>query len=475
MTKVLTYIMLIVWKRGESMGIYIALDIYPNRISQEKWKIAFDETVRLLNAYSFMDKVVDEKNGLKYTYLTKSRYKKHLYEGYYGGWHIIDEDEEVELYDCIEAYLNNDCQTIWFVNTKGKRWHIYLLAMACLLTSYFPENIHVYGDITTYQCIQALNWINQILDRKIDMPIVFKKKELLERLKKQLDNQLLNQFYDNSLSDRDKDLGNFIRLHFSEEEIYQFYKNKFSLFHIKSYEFQKILREYLEMEFSFEDLIKMMKECRVDLNDLVEILLNWQLHIKDKKYMKHSELFDKVYENLFGFYHRPIQSYCSLDKMEMVLGGEVNVEELVNKEELRKNLCEEILEEDLEYDIIFFEQFSHFYKGCKVMKELDEMMRENIRFLKKNAQSYYQHYLTLNRKERENWFIKNNQYMLLSKEMWDHIFERVMDNVYVFRLIALFCVDCYQSNIYQFIKMLVSNLNVLDYYWDEEIRSDENV
>ena len=65
--------------------------------------------------------------------------------------------------------------------------------------------------------------------------------------------------------------------------------------------------------------------------------------------------------------------------------------------------------------------------------------------------------------------------MLLSKEMWDHIFERVMDNVYVFRLIALFCVDCYQSNIYQFIKMLVSNLNVLDYYWDEEIRSDENV
>ena len=79
------------------------------------------------------------------------------------------------------------------------------------------------------------------------------------------------------------------------------------------------------------------------------------------------------------------------------------------------------------------------------MKELDEMMRENIRFLKKNAQSYYQYYLTLNRKERENWFIKNNQYMLLSKEMWDHIFERVMDNVYVFRLIALFCVDCYQS------------------------------
>ena len=47
------------------------------------------------------------------------------------------------------------------------------------------------------------------------------------------------------------------------------------------------------------------------------------------------------------------------------------------------------IEETIEYDIIFFEQFSHFYKGCKVMKELDEMMRENIRFLKKNAQNLF--------------------------------------------------------------------------------------
>ena len=44
------------------MGVMIELDIVPEKIDAAEWERVYEETLILLNEYSFMDKIVDKLN-----------------------------------------------------------------------------------------------------------------------------------------------------------------------------------------------------------------------------------------------------------------------------------------------------------------------------------------------------------------------------------------------------------------------------
>ena len=54
------------------MGIYIYLDIVPERITQEQWKEVYNKSLKILDEFPFMDIVKKEKNG---KFLTKTEEK----------------------------------------------------------------------------------------------------------------------------------------------------------------------------------------------------------------------------------------------------------------------------------------------------------------------------------------------------------------------------------------------------------------
>ena len=50
----------------DGMGIAISLNIIPRRISPEKWRQVYRESLKLLEAYDFMEKIRARRNGLTY-------------------------------------------------------------------------------------------------------------------------------------------------------------------------------------------------------------------------------------------------------------------------------------------------------------------------------------------------------------------------------------------------------------------------
>mgnify|MGYP007000003776 CR=1 FL=1 len=64
----------------------------------------------------------------------------------------------------------SESKDTWGRTTSGKPYHIYLLAIACLLEVRLGDKIFIYGDITRSQCLQAIELINQYLDEPIHLP-----------------------------------------------------------------------------------------------------------------------------------------------------------------------------------------------------------------------------------------------------------------------------------------------------------------
>ncbi len=199
------------------MSIVINLMAVPRRISPDKWTEAYEESLRLLQAYDFMDRFSAQRNGLAYDYAERSRDVDNFLDSGHRGWRSVgdmrtgDNTEEFIVFGDIHAYLPPEqgadgggdillsilddgkgigaaaeperCVNLWGGRTEGEDSHIYLLAVGCLFTSRFPEAVTVTGSISAGQCARAVRWANQYLDKAIHVPDIGSMDRLLERLK----------------------------------------------------------------------------------------------------------------------------------------------------------------------------------------------------------------------------------------------------------------------------------------------------
>ena len=57
----------------DGIGIVINLHLIPRRISPKEWREVYQESLKLVEAYDFMDRIEARRNGLRYFFARKSK------------------------------------------------------------------------------------------------------------------------------------------------------------------------------------------------------------------------------------------------------------------------------------------------------------------------------------------------------------------------------------------------------------------
>lgn len=536
----------------DGMGIVINLDIIPRRISPERWRGVYRETLRLLEAYEFMEKIRARRNGLTYFCAGRTRDRENLLEMGCHGWiasgdlRTGESTQEFPLLEDVCAYMPGArdsggeillnalegvrgagkmpaCVNIWGGQTRGADSHIYLLAIACLIVSRFPEAAMVSGDISAGQCRRAIRWANQHLERPIQMPDTGRMERLLGRLRLSglPGESLLEAFYQLTDEAKDARMGEFLRGEFSRSEIYEFYRRRFSPCGIWHRGFVRIMKEYLEMGFGFQDL------CRLAVSDeggvgaepeeFLRRVLEARLHVKEKETADFArtareradyeetdtagELPARIFCMLAGMENKNVDAFYPLEQIRAdcraVFGEGVPVdaltESLLAEEASGRDSLQAILYDNPDavfrregnpreasgpsgeegppqgprYDVNSYRELVDFVPGSRVKPELEEDLTENFRALHAYAQETFEEFRILKRQERENYLIQETAGLLLREEVWEQIFHRVADDAYIVRIYGVLGVDRSQKDGALFCRSLFSNLQAIDYYWEK--------
>ena len=184
--------------------------------------------------------------------------------------HLLRMQEEIEknagdaimgvLPECMETYWDDPrCQqgyVMWGNKTQGEPYHMYLLAVACMVEERLGEKAFIYGDITKGQCRKAVELANEHLTSSIQVPARCDMERFFHRVEKLPvdESGKLNIFLHYYLGTMDILLGEFIRTHFSSGAIINYWKNRFDEYKIEAIGFGSNLKEYLSLGFDLEML-----------------------------------------------------------------------------------------------------------------------------------------------------------------------------------------------------------------------------
>jgi len=214
------------------MGTFINLTIYPHSISEKAWRSVYDETLDLIAAYPFTDRTgVPERfssYGLYQSYYVRSKERDlsscipncRCSDGHdHIGWVIngsmttwetaesfilyrdlrhyrgcLNINPSPENKDALRLLLHNnyealkkhndDSYMLFNAKTQGYDYHLYVLAIACLIECRLAPFAIVHGNISKEQCLEAVEWANKFLKEPITLPDRYNDEKLLERLRK---------------------------------------------------------------------------------------------------------------------------------------------------------------------------------------------------------------------------------------------------------------------------------------------------
>lgn len=264
------------------MGVYIGLDVMPNKIYQEDWQRVFEESMQLIQAYPFATLKEENVNGFKRFVLDRA--EGQYVEGYGGEgryWKVngdLDSKETGEGFtlfsnldrysslkeerlteDILLNFVNKDergAKEVFYSKTQGKDYHNFILSIAALIESRFPKSACVYGDITKAQAQKAVVWANTILDKPIDPPVRVNPSKLLERLNV-IDNEekRLEALYNLSIGDSEEVDGHIAK-NFNMDTVRNYFAKKLQGFESAAQlGAELIIIRYLNAGLPLENLI----------------------------------------------------------------------------------------------------------------------------------------------------------------------------------------------------------------------------
>ena len=160
------------------------------------------------------------------------------------------------LFSLFPAYLdyryNDDPRfdqfhDLWGAKTQGMPYHMYLLAIACLIESRLGPKACVYGDITKGQCRKAVEMANKYLDREIDLPVRCDSDKLYERIQILPVSEIeqLQAYLSLYLGETDASFGLKARRLFSEQLFDKYWTERFGRFSVQMRGFDRVLYDYL--------------------------------------------------------------------------------------------------------------------------------------------------------------------------------------------------------------------------------------
>lgn len=307
------------------MGIILKLEILPNRINNQDWKAVYNDCLKLVEAYPFMDRINDnETYDITWSYVQKTKERKieecNNNNGVYiiGDMHTMKNAEGFLLVDSLDYYrslikfkddvgealfslvsdhydeledYDNGIVEVFNAKTQGLDYHKYLLAIACLIESRFPQYAIVSGDISRGQMEDAVSWANTILENPIKTTPRTDNRMLISRIKKVINDPVLalNIFMSTTLSKAGSELGAIIRDNFECEVVSKYNKSFIKRYKIGTIGFSNSIDDYFNLDFELDEL------CNICFDDYTNIdckevekfigkILDLGMHLnKDKK------------------------------------------------------------------------------------------------------------------------------------------------------------------------------------------------
>lgn len=313
------------------MGIFINL-LVSKSVTKAEWEKAYNETLILVNKFPFAEHRSEVIHGIKTACLVPTKEREFKYgwneektrigwcadgdmnslrtaEEYFLGKDLVsDEDYEADAGDAllgaVPAYTSFKWEDdrfahtyhLWGNKSQGEPYHMYLLAVACLLEYRLGNKVFIYGDITRGQCKKAVEIANKILEDKIDIPDRCYPKKLFHRIKDLnfTEAEKLEIFSALYLGKQDEEFGGIIRECFSKRAQKEYWKKKFECCVMDTLGFSERLHTFLESGFDLELLCDIVDCHDKDGNEIydkfITRILDAKMYLKEKIAEMHSVL-----------------------------------------------------------------------------------------------------------------------------------------------------------------------------------------
>ena len=522
------------------MGVRIKLDIIPAKIDADEWESVYEETLLLLQEYDFMDKIVDkEEYDYKWIYTTRSKERQFSSYDDRLGWHTFGDmttmkraenfillrdlsyydrfRKETNCDDVLIARINWQSQmseeiqdlTVGNINvfdakTQGYPYHMYVLAIACLIESRFPQYAYVSGDVTKAQMQKAIEWANSILKKPVNLTERANNDKLLKRLEAQLEVEYskLQAFFDLTINQEDKELGDFIKNHFSTAAVKKYYTARMKSYELGQIGFGNYLKNYLKLDLDLEMLCNLCildeDGCNYDAASFVERVLKFinknektkedgiNLDINDadseapetvdslfgKSFLKMSGLSNSVkiditLEEAKEIFKKNLNHLCDPEKIyNEVLSSDDEVE--INNEVLE--MMEKVKDETQkqEYDIEDLDDLMLWEPGETIHPGVEKILAKIKDFVENSVSEGDMRFDDHSKLDRMRLLMQNNKYFYLSKNTWEFI-EKNIDRQYIYdRVMALFTIKATNESINKTCKAILNNLDLFNYLWESK-------
>ena len=519
------------------MGIYINLDI-SHSVTQEEWEKVYEETLVLVNAFPLAERRKVICKGIETICLvpTKEREKRYGYNdenvklGWFacGDYDTMCSAEEYALYrnlfnkkkhdpkagdamwGALPAYLDYSYEDkrcsrvyeIWGPKTQGELYHMYLLAIACLIEARLGTKAFVYGDITRGQCKRAVALANQYLKKAIDVPDRCDMKRFYARVSKMnlSEKEQLDVFVGLYLGTKDDKFGEFVRDNFSDFACEAYWREKFRNRVVGTIGFDEKINEYLLWGFDLGKLCQIVnfadEKNGPQYENFVRRIMEAKLH------MKHKECTDVLQIDqeqsvpygiptvfaqfiLAGARNKKVDRHINMEEIRSVLlaelGDKCNVETIIDECLEQEQLdIEDVTEEFThiidskeqqlrkryeDYDIIGYEELLYYKKGLTLYPELQDVLKDFFIFYDSVAdEGHYKAFMRKSNEERAKWLVEQNEYFLLRDKDWKKIFEDIEQNETAFaRYYPMVRVKITNEHVMHVIKALVVNDEFYEY------------
>lgn len=479
--------------RSVRMGIFIHIGI-SKAVQKKEWERIYEETLQLAKKFPLADMREVECRGNDVFCLTPTKEREYRYgwneekttmcwcafgdyetmhtaEGFFLLRDMVQEDYESDAGDALlgvlPAYLSydwddsrcNHIYRVWGAKTQGEPYHIYLLAIACLIESRLGDKAFVYGDITKAQCERAVELANMHLSELITLPARCDMERLWKRVSKLPLNEKekLEAFEGFFLGNKNSEFGEYIRNTCSEEICEEYWKDKFKKVAIHTLGFDDEIKKYLLWGFGLEKLCNLVKYNDKDgasqYEEFVKKILDTKLHWKEKNCEDILEINQEeeqpysIYTLLAQFAfagarNKKVDRYIPIEEIRRVLKKEMaekcNVDMIIDEyleteaeyepDESEKfstvmNVKRQALIENREkYAISDYEEFIYYEQGDSIHPKLMEALKESFAFYNNlTAEDCYKKLMEKTAIERCKWLIQQNEYFFIRDKDWDKI------------------------------------------------------
>ena len=537
------------------MGIFIYMTISKS-VTQCEWEKVYEETLQLVKVFPLAERRKVKCKGIDTICLVPTVERKETYgwndektrlgwfaDGDYESLHTAEryslhkeffQDSEVEsnagdaLLGALPAYMDyawddpicSHIYDMWGGKTQAEPYHMYLLAIACIIEARLGEKAFVYGDITRGQCKKAVEMANKYLEIPIDVPDRCDMERFCKRVSKlkMSEKEQLAIFERLYLGTKDIEYGEFIQEKYSQDALNEYWENIFGKCCIGTLMFDDVLKEYLTKGFDLKNLCRVVNYNNEDhvpqYEKFIKRIMDAKLHLENKNcedILKIDQEESEPY-NIYtlmarftyaGMRNKKIDRYIPIEKLKEVLISELGdkcevehiIDEYLQKESMEQDIKiseiesmdelemlynqdasevfnwmmktkKEIFKRKLEeYDIVTQEDLMYYEKGDSLNPNLVKALRKSFVFYTSiTEENTYKELMGKSAEERCRWLIKQNESILIRDRDWNKIFTDIQENEFSFaRYYPMMRINLENSNLIYMTIAIVLNDDLYAY------------